>query len=131
MKVLTATRRTQGQRHNDYHWAVEFELVTPVRLICSADQADPDGGCGCGRGFAGLNSHKATTTAMVRDLDGFTFEDLMQAVHGYREQSGYDRTLAEAEDEAAIIAETADEFDAGTVLELRLDDVHVRAWRLP
>ena len=65
-------------------------------------------------------------TAMVRDIDGYTFEDLTLAVHGYREQAGYDRTLAEAEDEAAIIAEIADEFEAGTVLELRLDDIHER-----
>src|SRR5579862_8855950 len=53
MKILTATSRTQGQRNSDFNWCIEGELVH-FGLVCAADQDDPDGGCGCGRAFAGL-----------------------------------------------------------------------------
>ena len=66
MKVLVATSQTQGQRENDFNFCVEGELVT-VGLVCATDRYDPDGGCGCGRAFAGLNSHRATTTAKVKE----------------------------------------------------------------
>jgi hypothetical protein len=126
MKILTATSQTQGQRASDFHWCTEGEVVTPVRVICDRDrELGPDGGCGCARSFAGLNSHKATTTAMVRDIDGYTLEDLAEAVRSYREQAGWNHDQAEAE--AAQIAETAAGYDAGTILELRLDDIAARS----
>jgi hypothetical protein len=50
-----------------------------------------------GRGFAGLNSHKASTTAIVRDVDGCTFEDLLEAVRSYRDQAGWTQDAVEAE----------------------------------
>lgn len=131
MKLLTATTAGQGGRPSDFTWCTEGELVTPVAAICDRDMTEgPDGGCGCGRSWAGLNSHRATTTAMVRDLEGFTLEDVTVAVRAYREQSGWlahtedpDRDVAE---EAAEIAETAAAYAAGTVLEIRLGDVAVR-----
>jgi len=127
MRILTATSRTQGQRASDFHWCIEGEVVTPVRVICDRDrELGPDGGCGCGRSFAGLSSHKATTTAIVREISGYTLEDLTEAVRSYRQQAGCDDGQAEAEAEAALIAETAARYDEGTILELRLDDIVVR-----
>ncbi|WP_457008536.1 DUF7715 family protein [Geodermatophilus sp. SYSU D00965] len=41
-----------------------------------------DGGCGCGRSFSGMNSHRATTTAVVREVD-LSYEDLRLAVAGF------------------------------------------------
>ena len=52
MHVLTATSQSQGQRSNDYTFTIEGELVR-LDDVCATDRADPDGGCGCGRGFAG------------------------------------------------------------------------------
>lgn len=128
MKILTATGRTQGQRASDYDWCIEGELVTCATVICDRDRAEgPDGGCGCGRAFSGLNSHKATTTAMVRDLDGYTFEDLLEAVRSCREQSGWNDGGELAKAEAVALAELAAEHPAGTILERRLDDALVRA----
>jgi|SRR6476661_1935988 len=63
MKLLVATARTQGARINDYNWCIEGELVR-IGEVCARDRAEPDGGCGCGRGFGGLNSHRATTSAL-------------------------------------------------------------------
>ena len=122
MKLLTATTETQGQRESDFSWCIPGEIVTPAALICDRDrQEGPDGGCGCGRSFSGLNSAAATTTAIVKDVDGYTFEDLAEAVRSHRKQSGW--SDGEADQEAAAIAEIASEHDEGTVLEIRLGEI--------
>jgi hypothetical protein len=135
MKLLTATTRSQGDRRSDFDWCIPGEVVTPIRVICDRDREDPDGGCGCGRAFGGLSSQKATTTAIVADVDGYSFEDLIEAVRSYREQAGWaqyakdeDEAAQLAADEAASIAETAAEHEAGTVLEIRLGAVSRRWW---
>lgn len=65
MLVLTATRRSNGDLAGDYDFCVDGELVY-MQEPCGRDLRDPEGGgCGCGRGFAGANSHRATTTAVV------------------------------------------------------------------
>src|SRR4051812_50228392 len=86
MKLLTATRAGQGDRTGDFCFAVEGELVL-LGLVCATDEADPDGGCGCGRAFAGMSSHRATTTALVRDLD-LTYDDLRAAVEAHHVAAG-------------------------------------------
>ncbi len=63
MRVLTATSTTQGDRPDDHCWTTEGELVSLPVLECSC----PD--CGCGRSFAGLDSHRATTTCAVADVE--------------------------------------------------------------
>jgi hypothetical protein len=134
MKVLVATSQTQGQRASDFNWCIEGEVVT-FSSLCDRDRIEgPDGGCGCGRGFAGLNSHKATTTAVVRDIDGYTLDDLTEAVRSFRQQAGWaglagakaeQRVAAEVEE----LAEMAGAWPAGTVIERRLDDVQPRETR--
>jgi hypothetical protein len=61
---------------------------------------------------------------MIREISGYTFKDLAEAVRSYRQQAGWDHDQAEAE--AATIAETAAEYDEGTILELRLEEITVR-----
>lgn len=48
----------------DYDFCFEGELVY-MQEPYARDRRDPDGGCGCGRGFAGTHSHHATTTARL------------------------------------------------------------------
>ncbi|MFE9065031.1 hypothetical protein [Streptomyces violaceusniger] len=124
MKLLTATSRTQGDRDNDFTFCVEGELVMVTPFICETDRRDPDGGCGCGRSFAGLNSGKATTTALVSELD-FTPEDAAEAIRSALQRS----KLVDADEIPDIIKdvlELADEFPVGTVIEHRLGDVQAR-----
>ena len=64
MKILVATSFTQGTSPDDYHYCVDGELVW-LQEPCDRDKRNPDGPCGCGRGFAGAASHRATTAAMV------------------------------------------------------------------
>lgn len=70
MFVLEATDQYQGRRVTDYHHATTSELVyLPFQECC-----DPE--CGCTRGFAGFDSHRATSTAVVADRPDLTIEAL-------------------------------------------------------
>jgi hypothetical protein len=69
MRILVATRATQGRYENDYANALDGELVRLPFVECSRADA-----CGCGRGFVGLGSNLATTTAEVVELPDLTYE---------------------------------------------------------
>ncbi len=70
MLVLEATDQYQGRRPSDYHHATTGELVyLPFQECC-------DPACGCTRGFAGFDSHRATSTAVVADRPDLTIEEL-------------------------------------------------------
>ncbi len=84
MLVLVATRDDQGRAGGDYCHAVEGELVTPVTVECCLPDA-----CGCSRGFPGLVSSQATTTAMVVDRTAITPSLLRQAVSDSLERRGW------------------------------------------
>jgi hypothetical protein len=125
MKILTATSQTQGARDNDFDWTIEGELVW-IGLVCATDKKDPDGGCGCGRAFAGLNSQLATTTAMVSDLP-LTRDDVAEALAGYYELAGYGTfTIRELAEEVDEMLQRVAEWDTGVVVERRLDRISPR-----
>ncbi|MHA3704850.1 DUF7715 family protein [Jatrophihabitans sp. YIM 134969] len=126
MRMLTATSQGQGDHEGDYCFTVEGELVG-VAPPCATDARDPDGGCGCGRGFFGMSSHRATTTATIRDLD-LTRAEFTEALAGYYDAAGYGRfTTAELAGEVSDLLEVAAAWPAGTVLERRLDLIRVRS----
>ena len=132
MKLLTATRTGQGERPGDFSYAVEGELVI-LGLVCATDRNNPDGGCGCGRAFSGLSSKKATTTALVRDLD-LSVDDVRLAVGGYYAAGGMGPDELGDKDFADLVAETVDEIvelapllPAEAVVGRRLNDLIVRS----
>src|SRR3954468_14149361 len=88
MKVLVATRRTQGARAGDYDWCVDGELVW-IQEPCGRDRRREQDSCGCGRGFAGLASHRATTTAEVRTIPGMTRDQYASAIRMGMEDGGW------------------------------------------
>lgn len=123
MKVLVATASTQGERFNDYHWCIEGELVR-IGEVCSQDRIDPEGGCGCGRGFSGLNSHRATTTARIADLP-LSRADYAEAIRSSLQQQGWDPCADCAAQEAAELAALVADWPVGTVIERRLENFTV------
>ena len=123
MRVLVATSQTQGQRENDFDFCVEGELVT-VGLVCAADEQDPDGGCGCGRAFAGLNSHRATTTAKVKEVD-LSEEDYVEALRSSLAQQGW--PTEDVEELADWLAQLVGGWPVGSVIERRGDDMLIRS----
>ena len=131
MKLLTATRERQGERDGDFCFAVEGELVL-LGFVCATDQADPDGGCGCGRAFSGMSSLRATTTALVRDLD-LSVDDVRIAVEGYYVAAGMGPDVIGRGEFAELVTATVDEMvdiapslPASAVVGRRLDNL---VWR--
>lgn len=124
MRILVATGRTQGRRTNDYDWCIEGELVR-IGEVCARDRSDPDGGCGCGRGFAGLNSHRATTTARVAALP-LSRADYAEAIRSALVAQGWPLSCFHPGREADDLAAAVAGWPPGTVIERRLDDLHVR-----
>lgn len=84
MLVLIATEELQGTVVGDYAWTVEGELVTPVVAECASGDR-----CGCRRGFPGLGSERATTTAMVVDRPELSPDDLRGAVRDWLDRGGW------------------------------------------
>lgn len=125
MKVLVATARTQGDRPGDYHWCIEGELVR-IGEVCELDLRDPDGGCGCGRGFGGLNSHRATTTARIAELP-LSRADYAEAIRSSREQQGWCPCGSCADVEADELVSLVADWPVGAVVERRLDELVIRA----
>lgn len=129
MRVLVATDEGQGTRAGDYCWTVEGEIVLTGPLL---ECCDPQG-CGCGRGFPGLGSARATTTAMVVERAGIDAADLRRAIRDSLERQ---RWLVELDDherdalvdeEARLISWTAAQFPLGAVVSRGGDQV----WQRP
>jgi hypothetical protein len=125
MRVLVATSQTQGHRENDFDFCVEGELVT-VGLVCAADEQDPDGGCGCGRAFAGLNSHRATTTAKVKEVE-LSEEDYVEALRSSLPSRAGRPRMGELADWLAQLGR----WPVGSVIERRGDDMLIRSTASP
>jgi hypothetical protein len=145
MKVLIATNELQGSEPGDYSWTVEGELVTAVVEECASGDR-----CGCARGWPGLASARATTTAMVVDRPGIDRDDLRDAIYDWLDRGGYVEVVREiaelaADDECGdwrdpdeTIEEIIDEhvevidlitrnFDDGTIVCRRGSEVFARA----
>lgn len=124
MKMLVATRRTRGGRPNDYCWCVEGE---PVRIgeVCPKDRDDPDGGCGCGRGFVGLSSYRATSTALVAELP-LSREEYLEAIRSSLQAQGYDPCACCSVQEGDDLMDLVADWPVGAVVERRLDELVVR-----
>src|SRR5438270_11282699 len=103
MKVLVATRLSQGMRELDFDDCVEGELVW-ITEPCGRGLAPDRSYCSCSITFVGVASVGMTTTATVTDLEAMTparYSDaLRDAVLGI--QRGPERIIAVAEDLARI-----------------------------
>jgi hypothetical protein len=131
MKLLTATHERQGEQDGDFCHAIEGELVL-LGFVCATDEADPEGGCGCGRAFSGMSSMRATTTALVRDLD-VSLDDVRLAVEGYHVSAGMGPDVLGAVEYADLVDETVSDavhfarfWPTGAVVGRRLDHVQLR-----
>ncbi len=142
MRVLVATSELQGTAPGDYSWTVDGELVVVDVTEC----ARPDR-CGCGRGFPGVASRRATTTAMVVDLPHIARDDLVEVVADHVDLHWADLLIAGAdadgvdpddsideqldaitEEYVANIEQVCREFPIGTIVERHGTLVSARAF---
>ena len=125
MRVLVATHRTNGDAPRDYNFRVEGELVY-MQGPCASDLRDPDGPCGCGRGFAGMSSHRATSTVLVVDTN-LSLDEVRAALRSSLEAGGWlDPAMCTSEAADAIADEhlqdvrrVAEHFPVGSVVRRR------------
>jgi hypothetical protein len=121
MKILVATQLTQGTSPDDYHYCIG-ELVW-IQEPCARDRDDPDGGRGCGRGFAGAASHRATTTAMVVESQ-MTRTDVIVAFETSLTDGGW--PIEWAKEVADDNLEIAAQLPAGSIITRKLDSFFLR-----
>jgi hypothetical protein len=120
VKVLTATKKTQGERKSDFFFANEGELVYPS-FVCGDDRrrlaaGDADSGCGCGRSVCGVNTHKGTTTFEVSELD-VPEEDILQVVVNSMVSAGWEPETGEKVFRG--MKKIAESYEVGDVIERR------------
>ncbi|MGC0252419.1 DUF7715 family protein [Pseudactinotalea sp. Z1748] len=129
MRVLIATRRTNGDVANDVDYCVAGELLM-IGEYCDCCRIDP-GSCGCGIAFSGLNSHRMTTTAIVAEV-ALSEAEVREAIRSSLRAGGWfdadepelaEQMVAEAWQR---IQHVATHFEVGTVLGRRLDVVYER-----
>ncbi len=123
MLVLVATNELQGTEPGDYAWTVEGELVTPVATECASGER-----CGCNRGFPGLASGRATTTAMVVDRPGVGPSDLRDAVFDWLDRGGWIELLRQTAIDRSLAAghggqlEPCDDADIDALVDSVIDE---------
>ncbi|MGO0575018.1 DUF7715 family protein [Ornithinimicrobium panacihumi] len=130
MRILVATSETNGQVEGDYDFCIEGELVY-MQEPCGRDRRDPDGGCGCGRGFAGMSSHRGTTTAVSIESP-LTEDEVREALRSSLVVGGWldaathppGSTDPLLEQLLAYMRGVAREIPAGTVVRRRLNEFY-------
>lgn len=125
MRVLVATKITQGQQTGDYCWTVEGELVTPVAIPCGSPAQ-----CGCGRGFPGLASSRATTTALVANRPDLVREEVALGFRESLERGGWlsgldhDEIDEVVDDHLRCVTQICESFPVGSVVRRKGDRVY-------
>ncbi|MFG1933191.1 hypothetical protein ACGFK1_21480 [Mycobacterium sp. NPDC048908] len=127
MKILVATAFSQGASPDDYHHCIEGELVW-LQDPCDRDRKDPDGPCGCGRGFAGAASHRATTTAMVIEST-MSRDDVILAFRTSLADGGW--PIEWADEVADENLEIAAQLPEGAIIVRKMERYFVRGVLLP
>lgn len=114
MKVLVATRRSQGERELDFHDCVDGELVW-ITEPCGRGLEPGHAYCSCSITFVGAASFGMTTTAMVADLELLTPPSYADALRDALR--GLPRGALNAEATAEALAAIAADLPVGTVVE--------------
>ncbi len=120
MKVIVATKKTQGQRPRDFSFVPEGEAVIVSDCDCLHE------GCECSRSMVGVKCGKGTTTMMVVE-SGMGREEyrrlIKEANKGY-EALGVDESVFD--EQADALLELAMKFPTGAVIERDGDDFNQR-----
>ena len=118
MKVLVATNQSQGVETGDFCFTLDGELV----LSGPSLECDQPVRCGCGRGFPGLGSCRATTTAMVVDRPEIDRALLADVIRDSLDRQGWlgpfdpDEVDELVDDEIELIERITAAFPVGAVL---------------
>ena len=123
MKIIVATKQTQGQRTDDFCYAREGEIV-----LLSDDCDELHAGCNCHCSMVGAETGKGTTTMQVVESQ-MTRAAFVAAVRAGELRAGFDDLLSERafEAEAGELLRLAAQFPVGAIIERDGDKFNVRA----
>ena len=130
IKLLVATKDTQGKRKNDFCHAEEGEIV--VRGS-ECDGEAVDGNCGCKRAMCGVKTRKATTTMKVVELD-IEPDEVKKQMKESLVKGGWASLMKPKEVDGMVNdsykenVELAEYFGVGAIVEKRGDTFQKRAW---
>lgn len=113
MKILVATKKTQGARKNDFSFAEESE---PVCFGSVCDGAKVDDKCGCKRVMIGMRSRRGTTTVVVVDIE---IDLVAEMTASLKRAWGVDPTMEEVTQRVNDLTRIASGLPVGMVFEIR------------
>ncbi len=123
MKILVATKESQGKRAGDFHFAREGEIVV---LGDRHDDEAVDDECGCQRSLVGLKSDKGTTTFRIVETNDDKAAFLNKLRRARRELMELGVSEENIEGEADFLLEVAARFPVGSIVEMRGDAFQAR-----
>lgn len=129
MKVLVAAPDAERvtTKKNDFNSATPGEVLT-LGSVCDGDAAHRRR-CGCGRAFSGLDSTKATTFGIVKEMDD---DDVRRLVHDSQFVSGWtlgddrDATTEMVMEDVRMLAEMVDDQPVGAEIRVSQSPTQVR-----
>lgn len=123
MKLLVATKETQGRRKDDFCGVPEGEIVM---FGSTCDNEDVDGHCGCKRSMRGVKCLAGTTTMKVVEI-GMPAGELESIIKDALEKGGWTKVAGEkaidemAKENADELRKVAANFKVGEIVERRED----------
>ena len=120
MKIIVATKETQGQRKDDFSFTDEGEVV----MVSDCDNLHQS--CGCERSMEGIRSGAGTTTMMVVEAEVTREQFIKQLRTANGDHDGIELGDAIYTAEADRLLKLAAEFPAGAVIERNGDDFQQR-----
>lgn len=115
MKILVATKETQGKRKNDFCFCKEWEIV---KFGSECDGEKIDGHCGCRRSMVGIDTSKATTTMKVIETD-ISETEYAHRIHESAIRDGWTPSIDFCVKHALELVKIASAFEVGSVVERR------------
>lgn len=127
MKVLVAAPDAERvtTKKNDFNYATPGEVLT-LGSVCDGDAAHRRS-CGCGRAFSGLDTTKATTFGIVKEMDADDVRRLVrdsQFVTGWTIGDDRDETTEMVMGDVRTIAEMIEDQPVGS--EIRVSQTPTR-----
>lgn len=123
MKVLVATRETQGENPGDFYWCMDGELVTEPLITCSRGCS-----CGCTRSWTGMETRRSTTTALVIERAELTPTRWSEAMLASLQRAGF-RSVFSAHEVRTTVKRAADmiaDVPVGSIVSINDGQVSVR-----
>ena len=124
MKIIVATKKTQGQRANDFCFVEEGEIL---KFGFQCDNGYDDDGCGCHRSMIGTTKSSATTTMEIVDRKDLTIPKLTKILQDSFARDGWgELQRRDAVKQASLLLQLAEKFPVGTILERRDEGLRER-----